>query len=180
MKIHKDENWQKPMVRLIVIVFILFTLFSCKENNKPRFDKIIFHTSLCFGSCPVYHLELDKNKKVKLFAELVYKNGDWAKYDTAKMGYFTGFASDTSFQRLSNIINNIGLDTIKYKAIACCDGAIKTIIMYQGSKRIYLKSMILPAKLNPLIDILHEICKTSALKRVHKRFKIEGESHLGY
>jgi Domain of unknown function (DUF6438) len=167
------------MARLTTIVFILSILLSCNGKDKPPFDSIIFHTTRCFGTCPVYHLELNSNKKVRLFAESVNrKDSLFMSEDTTKMGYFEGYANNKSFQKLSKIINAAGLDTVKYNAEFCCDAPVIAIIMYQNNKRIYLRSMFLPEKLDPLVKVLYEICKNSSLKKVSKKFEIERVSHI--
>jgi hypothetical protein len=160
------------MNHLFYITSLVLLLSGCGKSKQPAFDRIVFHTSMCFGSCPVYHLELNKDKKIKLFAESVSKGGWGSGWDTAKMGYFSGFASDTSFNQLSAIIKTIGIDTLTFKPIICCDGSLFTIIVYRDGKRRYLHSMFPPAKAYPLIGTLYEICKKSNLKRTSP-FKIE-------
>ena len=168
-----DDGVKFKRIGLLMIVFLSFLFTACKQQKAPSFDKLIFHTTICFGSCPVYHLEINKNKQLKLFAESVWlSNPEW-RDDTTKEGYFTGIVSDTSFKKLSTIINTIGLDTVRYDAISCCDGPIKTIIMYKNGKRTYLRSMVLPEKLGPLLGVLYEICQNSTLKRAPDKFVIE-------
>jgi len=171
------------MARLTTIVFILSTLLSSNRKDNPPFDTIIFHTTRCFGTCPVYHLQLGSDKKVKLFAEYVFngqikRNRKWPTSDNDKMGYFEGYANNKSFQKLLKIISTAGLDTVKYNAEFCCDAPVITIIIYQNNKRIYIKSMFLPEKLRPLTDVLYEICKNGKLKRTNKKFDIESEEHM--
>jgi len=156
-------------MRLLFIVFA-FILIGCNSDN-PSFDKVIFHTSMCFGNCPVYHLELDKNKNVKLYTELTYGK-NW-EVDSSKMGYFEGLVSETTFEKLSFIIKTIGIDTLHFNNVLCCDGSVYTIIVYHNGKRKFLQSMTPPIKARELIMNLYEVCRKSNLKRTNKKFKIE-------
>jgi len=161
--------------RFLAIFFILIAFSSCNNQEKPQFDKIIFHTTICFGACPVFHLELNKNKKVKLFAESVpISNENW-QTDTGKTGYFEGKVSDSTFRKLSNIIKIIGIDTLNFNHIICCDGSVYTIIIYRNGKRLFFRSMVPPAKARPLIGTLYQICRESNLKRISTPFNIENE-----
>ena len=161
---------------LLPMSLFMLTLFGCAgEKNAAGFDKIIYHTTSCFGDCPTYHLELDSEKNVKLYAEQVLKPNWRIKFekDTARMGYFTGVANDSSFNKLSGIVNSIGLDTLNFKWADCCDAPITTIIVYYDGKRRNFASMFPPEKARPLIDALMEICQHSQVKRTKETFAIE-------
>src|SRR3954468_3289522 len=106
------------MRRRLALLSLIFLIISCKQQRKTvDFEKIVFHTSQCFGTCPTYHLQIDKYQRVKLYAEQVFKKpGDIASYedDKAKMGYFIGKASDSSFRKLTGELNKVGLDTLEF------------------------------------------------------------------
>jgi hypothetical protein len=168
------------MIRIILTAFVISTFFGCAQSDKKvNLEKIIFHTSMCFGTCPTYHLQVDNNKNVKLYAEQVYKNPrDISSYenDTEKMGYFVGKISDTTFNKLTNELSEIGLDTLKFDDVNCCDGSLITIIVYYNGKRKFLKSMFPPEKSNTLISTLYDICKPSNLTKTTGKFIIENEN----
>lgn len=161
---------------LLPMALFMFTLFGCAgDKNTVGFDKLIYHTTDCFGDCHTYHLELDSEKNVKLYAEQVLKP-NWRfklEKDTARMAYFSGVASDSSFNKLSNIVKTIGLDTLNFKWADCCDAPITTIIVYYDGKRRNFSSMFPPEKARPLIEALMEICQHSQVKRTQERFTIE-------
>lgn len=167
------------MKRIIIITSIISILFGCGQSDKNvKLDKIIFHTSMCFGTCPTYHLQVDNNREIKLYAEQVYKNPqDFGSFetDTTKTGYFVGIVADTTFRKLTNELSNIGLDTLEFDGASCCDGSLITIIIYYNGKRKFLKSMFPPDKANKLIGTLYDICETSKLTRTTEKFKIEDE-----
>lgn len=162
------------MKKLLLISIAILTLFSCiQTDNTFKLEKIIFHTSVCFGACPVYHLQVDKDKNIKLYAEKNFQKDTFNVIDTARTGYFTGTVSDTSFNKLITQLQTIGLDTLEFDGATCCDGSLKTIIIYYDGKRKYLKSMFPPEKAKPLIATLYEICQTPNLRKTEEKFDIE-------
>lgn len=160
--------------KLICLAMLISVICSCK-SNKPGFEKIIYYTSPCFGTCPVYHLEVKNNKEVRVFAETVYKHPENMLYqeDFEKEGYFVGKASDVAFKKLDSIVQHIGLDTLTFKDINCCDGIVYTIIVYYNGERKVFKSMFPPEEASDLIAVLNDICRNSAVKRSSKDFVLE-------
>ena len=151
-------------------------LVGIQSDDKIKFEKIIFHNSMCFGTCPIYHLEVDQNKTFKLYAERVYKdptNFNSQKIDSTKTGYFVGKLDDATYYKLITELNSIGLDTLHFEGPNCCDVSIKTLIIYYNGKRKYLKSMFPPQKATNLISILYEICSSEKRQRTSKQFTIE-------
>ena len=171
------------MKTISIYLFLLpiFFLVSCKSKpEKSKLEKIIFHTSECFGSCSQYHLEIDSNKNLKLYAEIVYvgyeKNKSWpSQLDKSKMGYFKGIVSDTSFNKITEAIQKIGIDSLKFDGGDCCDGSLITIIIYFDKKYKYLQSMFPPQKAENLIMSLWDVCINSKLERTNTAFEIEYE-----
>jgi len=95
------------MIRLIIILFFISTLSALGQVDKAiKLEKIIFHTSRCRGKCPVYHLQVDSTKQIHLFAEYVASR-TYNASDTSKTGYFIGTVNDTTFYKLTNIIQKI-------------------------------------------------------------------------
>jgi hypothetical protein len=164
------------MRKIICSIIVCIGFLSCRQNiQKNGFERIIFHTSGCFGSCPTYHLEIDSSKNVKLFTEFAYEGDPTqdAKEDKFKMGHFTGKLEDSLFYKLKNIIDTLKINSLKFEEDNCCDGSTKTIISYYDGKRNYLKSMRPPFKTYFLISTLTEICEKSKLQRTNSKFEIE-------
>lgn len=165
------------MKKILLSLIVLISTTSCFKSDKSiAFEKIIFHTSMCFGTCPTYHLEVDEAKNMKLYSETVFSDKKGAfnyDLDQEKMGYFVGKVSDTTFIKLKNELNTIGLDSLNFDGSNCCDGSLKTIIIYYNGKRKYLKAMFPPEKADKLIYILKDICETPNLKRTNLKFDIE-------
>ena len=188
----------KQVLRQIYIFTIVIALASCHNTQNKNidsqntdtvlnvkdsaqkvsidtaftFEKIIFHTTGCEGTCPTYHLSVDKDKKIELYSEIVYKASGF-NLDKAKIGYFKGSVSDTTFAKLLHELKNIGLDTLNFGDTKGYDGPIKTIIIYYNGKRKFFKAMFHSKNSNKLIQTLYEICRASDTKKVKRKFEIE-------
>ena len=161
-------------MKYALIIITVLTIFSCKKKDgKFKLDKIIFHSSQCFGSCPIFHLEVNKDRFAYLFAETVHKTSSDYGLDKQRMGYFTGKIDTTNFNKIDSLIQEIGIDTVNYKKVICCDSPIYTIIIYHNGKRKYLKSMYPPKKMSWIINELYNICQKNELKKTNKIFFIE-------
>ena len=170
------------MTKLLSGLLIVFSLLSCNRTVETiKFEKIIFHTYPNFwGSRPTYHLQVDKDKNLKIYSEEVFKYPikihAWDA-DTSKMGYFIGKVSDTTFEKLKNELQSIGLDTVKFVSPKYdMDSESPTeIIVYYNGKRKCLKSMYPPTYARKLIFTLYEICETTDLQKTKEKFIIEKE-----
>lgn len=178
------------MVKYLILIAFSLLICGCDNQNpkskfeiqnlKSKFEKVTFQTTWCLGNCPSYHLEIDKNKKIKLYAQ-VYKASvlktpmglDSSKLDLTKTGYFIGTLNEPVFDQLINELETIGLETIEFDGSDCCDGSVITIIVYYDGKRKFLKSMDPPHKADNLISIFEEICRTSILERSNEKFNNE-------
>lgn len=153
----------------------LLLLCSCKPAQETfQFEKIVYHTSACFGRCPVVHLEVTNDKKTRLHGEAVYAKNSGA-VDLSRTGYFTGTVTDTSYNKMIAALRKIGLDTVKFGGPDCCDGATKTIIVYYNGKRKYLKAMFPPDHAFPLIAALNDIYSTGKFEKAPE-FELERDS----
>ena len=166
------------MRNTFIFLVSLLPHFSIAQIGKDiNFEKIIFHTTGCYGFCPVYHLEIDNKKNAKLFSEMVYKPSSKHSYreDTSKTGYFKGLIADTTFKHLLNEIQKIGIDSLTFDGANCCDAPIRTIIIYYNNKRKYLRSMFPPDKARNLISLLYRICDINDFIKINGKFEIELE-----
>ncbi len=167
------------MLKLAILCVSVLLFSECRRPEKINLEKIVFHTTRCFGSCPAYHSQIDSNKAFRLFAEYVGNTPDIAinlnNPDTSKMGYFTGTVSNTQYAELENELQLIGLDNLHFDGADCCDGSVKTIIIYYNGKRKVLKSMRPPREADKLISLLRYITESTSTQRTKKIFLIEGE-----
>ena len=150
-------------------------------DTKLKLEQIVFHTSPCFGACPTYHLEVNSDKTLRLHAERVYRKdkGFSLDPDSARTGYFAGTVADSTYNKLVHELETIGLDTVKIGGPQCCDGSLKTIIVYYNGQRKFFKTMFPPDEARSLIAILYQIAETSRLQRASAPFEIESGEAAG-
>jgi hypothetical protein len=165
-------------IKIVLVVLFVWIAASCKQQKKINFDKIVFHSSFCYGECPVYHLEVTGSKNAKLFAETVFSAGaEEYKEDKAKMGYFTGKVNDSSFNKLNGLMQSIGIDTLNFGNRNGFDAPVYTVIVYNDVQRQYFKAMFPTPKAEKLISVLLEICEKNKFKRTKNQLEIESDEN---
>jgi hypothetical protein len=147
-------------------------------DSTIQFDRIIFHTTNCFGHCPIYHLEIDSEGNIRLHKEIVYNKIKRRKYevDSLTIGYYQGKLDNSTLEDLIESVQTCNLNSLEFDGITCCDGSIKTIIIYFNGKRKFLKSMFPPRIANNLIEKLIELCEIEDLEKIDEKFHIEKEA----
>ena len=95
------------MKKIFYLIVPLILISCASKKNDNGFEKIIFHTSKCFGTCPEYHLELNQKKEIKLFIEKAYKK---RTLDTLKIGYYKGKIDNETYSELISLIEKIDLE----------------------------------------------------------------------
>lgn len=141
------------------------------KYNDFKFEKIIFHASTCFGTCPEISLEINANREIKINS--VFFKTEFLK-DDVRSGNFIGRLDIEVFEELKRLIIQSKLTTFNINdEMLCCDGAIKTIITYHNGKRKFVKTMFEPEVLGKLISFLYEIDTKTNLERSDVVFKFE-------
>ena len=165
----------KKMFYLIIISFILNSCASKKNNTG--FEKIIFHTSKCFGTCPEYHLEINKNKEVKLYVEKAYEK---RKIDTLKMGYYKGKLDDKTYMEFIDLIKKIDLEKsgiIEPKrepnTIIFSEGSQLSIILYIKKQRKPMIYIYPAGHWEKLMTFVYKIGKSESLTKTTEKLEIE-------
>jgi hypothetical protein len=157
-----------------IIISLNISLAAIAQKQAAfKFQKIIYRTSGCFGSCPEYQLQLDNKKKLKVHAEKMYVAGSEPARDKEKEGYFTGVISTKKLQEISNTLASSGLDTVTYFGPPCCDVPQKTIIIYYNNKRKVIKTLFPPASIEKMVKEMEKLMLNAELKRTSKPFRIE-------
>ncbi len=171
------------MVKIIVIFLCLSGLLTLEQrktntdNQSFSFEKIIFHTTACNGFCPIYHLEVTRNKQIRLHTEDAYRRSEKFSFtrDSSKIGYFTGTIQDSTYQKLVTELSFMDLNNLAFDNAQCCDGSVITMIVYYNGKRKILRSMFPPEKALKLIGMLYDICGKSQLMRSTEQFTVESD-----
>ena len=131
------------------------------------FEKIIFHSSSCFGNCPVINLKIDSEKNIRLSQ----KN---SSIRAAKN--YEGKLTDAEYKKFIDLIIKSRITTFEdtdENVGFCCDGSLKTFILYHNGKRKYYKTMFAPSLLDELLSFLYNIRKNSNLEITNQVYKFE-------
>ena len=161
------------MKKLLSILLVILLAYGCApQKGAINFEKIFFHTSRCFGYCPIYHLQVNKDQTLLLSKEETLRN---AKQSAMTQGpttieYFKGSVNNADFKILLNELAKT--DTLDIKGETCCDGSLKTIIAFYSGKRRVVQTMFPPKEGENLIAILMKICQSQNLVKTEK-FELE-------
>lgn len=151
---------------------IIFKKQEFNVDNSISFEKIIFHTTECFGSCNVYHLQIDSSKNIQLQVEVAYKNRSYQR-DTSKQGFYSGRLSDSLYKQFIHAIKTSSLRQLKMNNTECCDGVVITMIIHFNGQRKYFKTMT-PAMISSnLVATLYKICSAGNLTKTRAAFILE-------
>lgn len=149
--------------------------FIKQEFNRDKsilFEKIIYHTTSCYGSCPTIDLEIKKDKSVYLKGQF-YKDNFMFEVDSSKSGVFIGKLNDTLYSELIDILQTCNLKTLYFPERHGADAPVTTLIIYYNGQRKYLKSMFPPTIADKLIEFLYLLNIKADLTRTDEKRTIE-------
>ncbi|ESU19832.1 hypothetical protein FEDK69T_30880 [Flavobacterium enshiense DK69] len=166
------------MRKAILLIIITQFLANCSSGKiNSRFEKMIFHTSKCFGTCPEYHLELNQNKKIKLYIEKAYQN---YKIDSTRIGFYRGKLDKETYNEFLSILEKIDLEKSGTKAppvepntITLSEGSQLTLILYIDNKRKPMRYIYPAGLMQDLMAFLYKISKDKSLTKVNEKLEIE-------
>lgn len=158
--------------KLLLLLFLIVNLYGCIQNKTNiSFEKITLHTEMCLGTCPVYHLEINSDKQIKLFVEEFYIEESFEK-DLSRIGYFTGKLSEKDFLYLMNLLEDIDFNENKTIENHCCDGSLKTISIYYNGKIKVIETMFPSEKTREIVSFLIDVCEKDQLIKTNEKFVI--------
>ncbi|MBC7874479.1 MAG: hypothetical protein H7Y01_10810 [Ferruginibacter sp.] len=123
-------------------------------GNEIQFEKLIYHSSRCDGTCPQVDLQIDSNRIIIVNRVFFDSKGE---IDSSRSGNFKGVLEPAGYDQFMKELQSADFKNLKFPDIQCCDGVIKTIIVYSGGDRTYLKSMTPPPEASAFISFLHQI-----------------------
>jgi hypothetical protein len=142
-------------------------------DKSFEFEKLEFHASTCFGSCPQINLIIDSEGFIKA-NNTYYSDFNGNEVDEEKSGNFKGKLDNSYLMELEDLLIKSKIGTIKINEnTLCCDGVTKTIIVYYSNKRVYIETMFEPRILGELISFLYDLSSKITLKRVEDIFEFE-------
>jgi hypothetical protein len=148
--------------------------FSKQEFLRDRtihFEKIVYHTTTCFGSCPEIDLEIDSNKRIYIHASYLMDSS--SQINEKRSGRFEGELRDSLYNELILSIQTCNLKTLEFSMVDEYDAPVRTIIIYFNGQRKYFKSNFPPNIANDLIDYLSGIRDRAKLDRTAEERVLE-------
>jgi hypothetical protein len=144
-------------------------------DTSLHIEKIVFHTTRCFGTCGTYHLEIDNNASFKLHAEFIHSDYNW-QGDTLRHGYYKGKVPYTTYNAIIKALQTCNLPTLRMTNQECCDASLLTIIVYfNGGQRRYFKTMFYPVIAREMVRLLREFSREAIYYGTKTKEKIDFE-----
>jgi hypothetical protein len=135
-----------------------------RKTASIHFEKIIYHSSTCYETCPIIHLEINKDKEV-YFSGTFY-NKSYYDIDTSVSGNYAGMISDQMYDKLINLLQISDIENLRFSNALSSDLPTTTIIIYYNGTRKYLKSKIIPVQAFKLVEFLYNSWKSLNLQRI--------------
>lgn len=148
-------------------------------DTTIKFEKIIYHTTHCYGTCPIINLQIDNSKNIYLDCEFytdVYNNKGRTTYviDSTRSGKFIGILNDTIYQELILLLKTCNLKKLKFKGPLAIDAPVTRMIIYYNGRRKYLKSKgFTPTISDRLINYMYHINSKAVLTRTTEEKVLE-------
>lgn len=121
-----------------------FNDISSIYTDSIRFEKIIFSSTTCYGSCPGMTLHLDSNKQLKFIGR---------KY-AVRQGSFTSVIPGSLIKELIEILKISELDKIESNNQTNIDAPTYTIEIQYNNKVKYLRACMQPFVTDKLLQYL--------------------------
>lgn len=141
-------------------------------DKTIHLEKLIYHTTTCFGSCPVVDMEVDENKVIYLQGKFFGHNSR-SRIDSLRSGTFMGVLPDSLYNELIFILQTSNLRTLTFPEVRGADAPESTLIIYYNGQRKYLKSMFPPTIARRLIHFLYSLSKNIVLERTAEKKQLE-------
>ncbi len=164
------KHFKQYALTAILIFTCCFSWAQTKANDKMNFEKIVFHSSRCNGTCPQIDFQIDSKKNI-VIDRVFYKTK--STIDNSKTGKFKGSLDNKTYNKLLQMLKKSDFENLKFPDVDCCDGVVTTIIIYSNNKRTYLKSMTPPDEAKELISFLHQLGANYKLKKTKGKIALE-------
>jgi Domain of unknown function (DUF6438) len=160
---------------VLCFVFVFAQLAGRAQTGdggvKPlRVEKVIYHSSHCYGTCPAIDLEVDSNYDVALKLDVWGAKGETDKHLS---GNFKGKIDPHTYFKLVAALVSSHYADLKFPPIFCCDGIVTTIIVYANGSCVELSSMTPPKEADKLISFLGDLALRLKLPRTTEDIEIE-------
>lgn len=137
-----------------------------------QFEKIVYRSDACHGSCPIYHLEIRNDRS--FYIDVTFFNPlHWTEIDNNKSGIFIGTLDETMYAELIRHIQTSNLKTLFFTDTCISDLPLQTIIIYYNGQRKYLKSKLPPVIVSNLVQFLNQLYDRAPLTKTQEKKQLE-------
>lgn len=111
-----------------------------KTTTKHKIKKIEFSSGACFGTCPIFKIVIDGNRRANLSAEEYnYERKDdlsYIKKPNELKGNYTSMITKEKYQEMADLINYLNIESLSndYMAGGTCQPSSNLIISYDNGK----------------------------------------------
>lgn len=151
---------------------ITFTKQEFLKDPSIVFQKIVFHTTGCYGACPIIDLEINKEREIYLNGTF-FKDFSMFDIDSTLSGQFKGVIDESLLNRLTFLLQTCNLKTLKVNENLEPEMAVTSLIIYFNDEKRAFKFNTTPAILTELVDFLTLINQEVSLTRTNKRRVLE-------
>jgi hypothetical protein len=167
------KNISFPIILFFLTVNSAFSQAQVAERSiasKINLEKLIFHSSGSNGFTPKIDLLVDSSRSIFVEKEFYLKKKSTEKHYS---GYFKGRLTENEFTKLTDLLQDCNVDTLKFPVKNCCDRIVTTLIIYYNGQRKYFRSMETPPSTDKLILYLNSLGFTKKLRKTKEIVAIE-------
>lgn len=136
------KDWEKktfedtPFVQDLEYKFGEFIEYNSNDKNYIPITKIEFSTSGCFGTCPVFQMTIDQNRKATFIAEHFNFSDDDESWSENIEGKFHTVIDEKNYNMLINTLQYIDFPSLKdrYSVNWTDDQTVNLKITYADNK----------------------------------------------
>ncbi len=146
---------------------------SCQSQPgraHVKFEKIIYSSGRCNGTCPKLYLQIDSNGKIRAKREFYITK---SKIDSSKSGKFGGALSKTEMAELKKILKEINYTRIIMPELNHVDLSMTTLIIYDNKKRHWFRFLEPLQEIKALTEMLLQIAKEKPLEKTNEIVEME-------
>ena len=151
---------------------ITFTKQDFLVDTSLHFQKIVFHTSGCYGSCPIIDLEITKDKEFYINGTF-FKDFSMFEIDSTLSGQFKGTMDPSLMKRISFLVQSCNLPSLKVNESLEPDLPITTVIVYYNDEKRAFKFTSTPAILSEMVEFLTLVNQEVRLSKTKNKRVLE-------
>lgn len=144
-------------------------LFKSKYSYKDKviaLQKIVLHSSKCFGCCDDYSMEIDNSGNVKM----TNRGCGQPEHDSLVIGNYTGQISKEEMSKLNLAMQLSQLNKVFWPDRMCCDFPMRTLTIYFNGKCVSTHAMFPPIVSGPILGDLGSILKKTKFTKTNQQF----------